>query len=34
VAAELGRTLDFFPKPEKTEVLTAFAAHKHEVTAG
>jgi hemoglobin len=36
VAAELGRTLDFFkvPKPEKTEVLTAFAAHKDEVTAG
>jgi hemoglobin len=36
VAAELGRTLDFFqvPKPEKTEVVTAFAAHKDEVTAG
>src|SRR5450631_2740306 len=36
VAAELGRTLDFFkiPKREKTEVLTAFAAHKNEVTAG
>jgi hemoglobin len=36
VAAELGRTLDFFkvPKPEKNEVLTAFAAHKNEVTAG
>lgn len=36
VAAELGRTLDFFkvPKPEKTEVLAAFAAHKDEVTAG
>ena len=36
VAAELGRTLDFFkiPEPEKTEVLTAFAAHKGEVTAG
>ena len=36
VAAELGRTLDFFkvPKPEKTEVLTAFAGHKDEVTAG
>jgi hemoglobin len=35
VAAELGRTLDFFqvPKHEKTEVLTAFAAHKDEVTA-
>ena len=36
VAAELGRTLDFFevPEPEKSEVLTAFAAHKDEVTAG
>ncbi|ESX77877.1 MULTISPECIES: group 1 truncated hemoglobin [unclassified Mesorhizobium] len=36
VAAELGRTLDHFkiPKPEKTEVLEAFAAHKDEVTAG
>ena len=36
VATELGRTLDFFkvPKPEKTEVLAAFAAHKGEVTAG
>ena len=36
VAAELGRTLDFFkvPNQEKTEVLTAFAAHKGEVTAG
>ena len=36
VAAELGRTLDFFKvqKPEKTEVLAAFAAHKGEVTAG
>jgi hemoglobin len=36
VAAELGRTLDFskVPKPEKTEVLAAFAAHKKEVTAG
>lgn len=36
VAAELGRTLDFFkvPKPEKAEVLAAFAAHKDEVTAG
>ena len=36
VAAELGRTLDFFkvPKPEKAEVLAAFAAHKGEVTAG
>ena len=36
VAAELGRTLDFFkvPKPEKAEVLAAFAAHKDEVTVG
>ena len=36
VAAELRRTLDFFkiPKPEKSEVLEAFAAHKNEVTAG
>ena len=36
VAAELGRTLDFakVPKPEKSEVLAAFAAHKAEVTAG
>ena len=36
VAAELGRTLDFFkvPKREKDEVLSAFAAHKNEVTAG
>jgi len=36
VAAELGRTLDFFkvPKQEKDEVLAAFAAHKGEVTAG
>ena len=36
VAAELGRTLDFakVPAREKTEVLTAFAAHKDEVTAG
>jgi hemoglobin len=36
VAAELGRTLDFFkvPKKEKDEVLGAFAAHKNEVTAG
>jgi hemoglobin len=36
VAAELGRTLDFFkvPKPEKSQVLGAFAAHKDEVTAG
>ena len=36
VAAELGRTLDFFkvPKHEKGEVLAAFAAHKGEVTAG
>jgi hemoglobin len=36
VAAELGRTLDFFkvPKRETGEVLEAFAAHKDEVTAG
>ena len=36
VAAELGRTLIKFkvPKPEKAEVLAAFAAHKDEVTAG
>ncbi|ANW04584.1 group I truncated hemoglobin [Bradyrhizobium icense] len=36
VAAELGRTLNFFkvPKREKGEVLAAFAAHKGEVTAG
>jgi hemoglobin len=36
VAAELGRTLDFFKVPdrEKGEVLTAFAAHTDEVTAG
>ena len=36
VAAELGRTLDYFkvPKHEKGEVLAAFAAHKAEVTAG
>jgi hypothetical protein len=36
VAAELGRTLDFFkiPKREKAEVLAAFTAHKGEVTAG
>jgi hemoglobin len=36
VAAELGRTLEYFkvPKPEKAEVLAAFAAHKDEVTAG
>jgi hemoglobin len=36
VAAELGRTLDFFkvPRREKGEVLAAFAAHKNEVTAG
>jgi hemoglobin len=36
VAAELGRTLDFFnvPTQEKSEVLAAFAAHKNEVTAG
>ena len=36
VAAELGRTLDHFKVParEKGEVLSAFAAHKGEVTAG
>jgi hemoglobin len=36
VAAELGRTLDFFkvPEREKGEVLGAFAAHKGEVTTG
>jgi hemoglobin len=36
VAAELGRTLDFFnvPEPEKQEVLAAFAAHKEEVIEG
>ena len=36
VAAELGKTLDFFkvPRPEKAEVLAAFAAHKDEVTTG
>ncbi|HTH70831.1 MAG TPA: group 1 truncated hemoglobin [Candidatus Saccharimonadales bacterium] len=36
VAAELGRTLDFFkvPPTEKNEVLGAFAAHKGEVTEG
>jgi hemoglobin len=36
VAAELGRTLDFFKVParEKQEVLAAFAGHKGEVTAG
>jgi len=36
VAAELGRTLDFFKVPdrEKNEVLAAFAAHKGEVTTG
>jgi hemoglobin len=36
VAAELGRTLDFFkvPEAEKADVLAAFAAHKDEVIAG
>ena len=36
VAAELGRSLDFFkvPQKEKEEVLAAFAAHKGEVTQG
>jgi hemoglobin len=36
VVAELGRSLDFFkvPEREKEEVLSAFAAHKGEVTEG
>jgi len=36
VAAELGRSLDFFhvPHREKEEVLGAFAAHRGEVTQG
>jgi hemoglobin len=36
VAAELSRTLDFFGvgPNEKNEVLSAFSAHKDEVTAG
>jgi hemoglobin len=36
VAAELGRSLDAFkvPQREKAEVLSAFAAHKGEVTEG
>lgn len=36
VAAELGRSLDFFkvPQVEKDEVLAAFAAHKGEVIEG
>jgi hemoglobin len=36
VAAELSRTLDSFgvPEQEKGEVLSAFAAHKDEVTQG
>src|SRR4026208_190620 len=36
VAAELGRTLEFFKVParEKGEVLAGFAAHKKEITAG
>jgi hemoglobin len=36
VAAELARTLDAckVPPREKDEVLSAFAAHKHEVTTG
>src|SRR5262249_11211471 len=36
VAAELGRSLDFFNVPgrEKGEVLAAFAAHRGEVTEG
>ena len=34
VAAELGRTLDFFQVPEREKGLAAFAAHKGEVTEG
>jgi hemoglobin len=36
VAADLGRSLDFFkvPEREKGEVLAAFVAHKGEVNAG
>ena len=36
VAAELGRTLDYFkvPKREKEETLAAFTAQKSDVTAG
>ena len=36
VAAELARSLDVFnvPAQEKDEVLSAFAAHKNEVTTG
>ena len=36
VAAELGRSLDFFkvPEREKGEVLSAFAAHKGEINEG
>ena len=36
VAAQLGRSLDFFkvPELEMSEVLAAFAAHKAEVTQG
>jgi|SRR5215204_2556032 len=36
VVAELARSLDFFnvPAGEKDEVLSAFAAHKNEVTTG
>jgi hemoglobin len=36
VAAELGRTLDFFkvPEREKGDVLAAFSAHKGEVNEG
>ncbi len=36
VAGELAAALDFFavPEQEKSEVLTAFAAHKGEVTEG
>ncbi len=36
VVAELGRSLDFHkvPKREREEVMSAFKAHKNEVTAG
>ncbi len=36
VVAELGRSLNYFkvPKREKEELLSAFIAHKKEVTAG
>lgn len=36
VTRVLARSLDHFsvPQPEKSEVLTAFAAHKNEITEG